>query len=487
LLKDETTKRKPDESAKEYLVRLLKIFKLDGIVQPEEHVENERIKLRVDKDLERVLEFDSPETGFLALILTTLARMDADKETTWKKRLFCTSIAKILNCSSCHPVFSTGSDPKIYLGPWDIDKTGQGLRWPTIPYRPSSNKGLPSVESKQSKVAKCYQSLIRQFHVVEFELGELEIVKESQMWADPDLKNFSNRMTMLIPKNLDLPNGVQWFDTNGNFSTLDLDSDGIIKYPICVPSLKWDENVRIHEWELGDFGKQYCLVVFVRRPVLKEYTEKLKDKVSLLYIPLLNNEAIFVVLPLTSDEPAYVYTREVIRQWGIAHRCSFIYMLDDNVQKVSAVADSAEFPIPKSDWNCVFSMLALHADSPDGKDVAVWGLRREGSKERNSYQKRYGWTMTQCQCFVLLNLNLLKAKQIRYRDKNRPEGIQKLRPPPLHTFGPLEDYILNLECKLEGFRVLQNQFYMFSKVERSNPLYAPTTRLITSRPKPRRS
>jgi hypothetical protein len=98
-------------------------------------------------------------------------------------------------------------------------------------------------------------------------------------------------------------------------------------------------------------------------------------------------------------------------------------MLDHNIKNVSAVVNSAQFPIPKSDWNYVFSILALHADSPHIKNVTVWGLWRFKSHERNSYQKRYGWTMTHCQCFVLLNLDLLQAKEILYRDKHRPEGI----------------------------------------------------------------
>jgi hypothetical protein len=38
--------------------------------------------LPIDKNLKHVLEFDSLEHGFLALILTTLARKDDDKETT---------------------------------------------------------------------------------------------------------------------------------------------------------------------------------------------------------------------------------------------------------------------------------------------------------------------------------------------------------------------------------------------------------------------
>jgi hypothetical protein len=121
--------------------------------------------------------------------------------------LFCTLIAKVWNGPSCHPIFSTcGNDPQIYLEPSDIDL--KRLNWPEKPHRASLDEGLPSVKSEWSAAAKCDQDLIHQFHVVEFKLGELEFVKESQKWTDLDLTKFSNSMMMLIPKKLNVPDGA---------------------------------------------------------------------------------------------------------------------------------------------------------------------------------------------------------------------------------------------------------------------------------------
>ena len=389
----------------------------------------------INVKLRDTISFQKPALGCLAFALRFLSQ---ERKTAGFIRLMSMLLGECKDIPLILHVFCTSSTPGVYLPDLEVKQ-----RCLSTPKRQRSM----SDQATRICVAAVDDSASREFVRKRFPIPSPEDLLAAHKWSfESNPSDLPKELDIFVPRS---KQNSTWWDNSGSFKSSAL-GKASIAYPICVPSRSIDERWRVDTWGFLQ-DHETCLVLFIRPSLFQQMAERLGDK------------AVFVIIPLEPEGDAYAFTREIIRQWAQYFKCDYIFCLDDNIELIETIDRTRFHPLRSDRWINVFQMFSMHAQASESSKVAVWGMRRRNHLSDGTPSED-GWRHAHCQCFILLNISLLAKNGIRYRWKDSADVEDQKRLGDGAKMGPMEDYLLNFECERKKLLVLQNQFYVYTKV-----------------------